>query len=58
MASSSDASDDDEFIAPAPASAIQGISIHHHVPVVLDLEEGNYGQLKVLCLVLVISDNT
>jgi hypothetical protein len=55
MASSSDASDDDEFVAPA--SAIQGISIRHHVPVVLDLEEGNYGQLKVLCLVLVISDN-
>ena len=43
---SDSSSSDDEFVAPAAASAIQGISIRHHVPVVLDLEEGNYGQWR------------
>ncbi|XP_066351597.1 uncharacterized protein [Miscanthus floridulus] len=38
--------DDDLSIAPAAASAIQGISIRHHVPAILDMDEGNYGQWR------------
>ncbi|XP_062203763.1 uncharacterized protein LOC133905957 [Phragmites australis] len=41
-----DSSVDDDPVAPAPASAIQGISIRSHVPVVLDMDEGNYGQWR------------
>ena len=40
-------SDDDFSVAPARASAIQGISIRHHVPVILDMDEGNYGQWRL-----------
>ena len=38
-------SSDDGFDAePVSASQIQTLSIHHHVPVILDLDEGNFGQ--------------
>ncbi|CAD6205206.1 unnamed protein product [Miscanthus lutarioriparius] len=40
-------SDGDFSVAPARASAIQGISIHHHVPVIRDMDEGNYGQWRL-----------
>jgi hypothetical protein len=41
----SDASSNDGFsVAPTSASQIQGISIRHHVPVTLNMDEGNYGQ--------------
>jgi hypothetical protein len=40
----SDSSSDDGSVAPATSSQIQGISIRHHVPVILELEEGNFGQ--------------
>ena len=44
----SDSSDDDGFsVAPASASQIQGISIRHHVLVILDMDEGNYGQWRL-----------
>ena len=41
----SSSSDDDDAppVAPASSSAIQGISIRHHIPVILDMDEGNYG---------------
>jgi hypothetical protein len=42
----SDSSDDGFSIAPASASQIQGISIHHHVPIILDMDEGNFGQWR------------
>ena len=42
----SESSSSDDELVPAAASAIQGLSIRHHVPVVLDLEEGNYGQWR------------
>jgi hypothetical protein len=41
---SSSSSEVDEPIVRATSSQIQGLSIRHHVPVVLDLDEGNYGQ--------------
>jgi len=40
-------SDGDFSVAPARSSAIQGISIRHHVPVILDMDEGNYGQWRL-----------
>ena len=40
---SDNSSDDGSFVAPAPATVIQTISIRHHVPVTLDMHEGNYG---------------
>ena len=43
---SDSSSDDDLSVAPTAASAIQGISIRHHVPVILDMDEGNYGQWR------------
>ncbi|XP_066310118.1 uncharacterized protein [Miscanthus floridulus] len=43
---SNSSSDDNLFVAPAAASAIQGISIRHHVPVILDMDEGNYDQWR------------
>ena len=43
---SDSSSDDDLSIAPAAAFAIQGISIRHHVPVILDMDEGNYSQWR------------
>ncbi|XP_066320126.1 uncharacterized protein [Miscanthus floridulus] len=43
---SDSSSDDDLFVALAAASVIQGISIRHHVPVILDMDEGNYGQWR------------
>ncbi|XP_066380729.1 uncharacterized protein [Miscanthus floridulus] len=44
----SESSSDDGFsVAPASASQIQSISIRHHVPVVLDMDEGNYGQWRL-----------
>jgi hypothetical protein len=39
-------SSDDELVVLAPASVIQSISIRQHVPVVLDMDEGNYGQWR------------
>ncbi|XP_066341599.1 uncharacterized protein [Miscanthus floridulus] len=43
----SDSSSADGFsVAPASASQIQGISIRHHVHVILDMDEGNYGQWR------------
>ena len=45
--SSSDDDDDDLPVAPASSSVIQGISIRHHVPVTLDMDEGNYGQWRL-----------
>ena len=45
----SSSSDDDDAppVAPASSSMIQGISIRHHVPVILDMDEGNYGQWRL-----------
>jgi len=42
-------SSDDEAppAAPASFSVIQGVSIRHHVPVILDMDEGNYGQWRL-----------
>ena len=41
----SDSSSDDGFsVAPATSSQIQGISIRHHVPVILEMDDGNFGQ--------------
>ena len=43
----SDSSSADGFsVTPASASQIQGISIRHHVHVILDMDEGNYGQWR------------
>jgi hypothetical protein len=43
----SDSSSDDGYsVIPASASQIQGISIRHHVPVILDMDEANYGQWR------------
>ncbi|XP_066334403.1 uncharacterized protein [Miscanthus floridulus] len=42
----SDSSDDGSSIAPTNPSQIQGVSIRHHVPVVLDMEDGNFGQWR------------
>jgi len=43
----SDSSSADGFsVAPASASQIQDISIRHHVHVILDMDEGNYGQWR------------
>jgi hypothetical protein len=42
----SDDSSDDELVVPAPASVIQSIPIRQHVLVVLDMDEGNYGQWR------------
>ena len=42
----SDSSDDGSSTAPTNPSQIQGVSIRHHVPVVLDMEEGNFGQWR------------
>ena len=44
MSVHSDSSDDGYEVAPANADRIQGISIRHHVPVILDMDEGNFGQ--------------
>jgi hypothetical protein len=46
---SSSSSDDDDalHIAPASSSVLQGLSIRHHVPVILDMDEGNYGQWRL-----------
>ena len=43
----SESSDDGFSIDPASASQIQGISIRHHVPVILDMDEANYGQWRL-----------
>ncbi|XP_066385277.1 uncharacterized protein [Miscanthus floridulus] len=40
----SDSSDDGLDAVPVSASQIQTLSIRHHVPVILDLDEGNFGQ--------------
>ena len=44
---SDNSSDDGSFVAPAPATVIQTISIRHHVPVTLDMDKGNYGQWRL-----------
>ena len=44
---SDNSSDDGSFVAPAPATVIQTISIRHHVPVTPDMDEGNYGQWRL-----------
>jgi hypothetical protein len=44
---SDSSSDDGLSVAPASASAIQGISICHHVPVVLDMDDANYGHWRL-----------
>jgi hypothetical protein len=43
---SDSSTDDGNFVAPAASSQIQGISIRHHVPVILDMDEGNFGQWR------------
>ncbi|XP_066341908.1 uncharacterized protein [Miscanthus floridulus] len=40
----SDSSDDGLDAVPVSASQIQTLSIRHHVPVILDLDKGNFGQ--------------
>jgi len=47
MSVHSDSSDDDYEVIPANADRIQGISIRHHVPVILDMDEGNFGQWRL-----------
>ncbi|XP_021321822.1 hybrid signal transduction histidine kinase M-like [Sorghum bicolor] len=42
----SDSSDDGLAAVPVSASQIQTLSIRHHVSVILDLDEGNYGQWR------------
>ena len=44
---SDNSSDDGSFVALAPATIIQMISIRRHVPVTLDMDEGNYGQWRL-----------
>ncbi|XP_066344394.1 uncharacterized protein [Miscanthus floridulus] len=44
--SDSSSSDGGFSVAPASSAAIQGISIRHHVPIILDMGEGNYGQWR------------
>ena len=44
---SDSSSDDGSLVAPTPASVIQTISIRHHIPVTLDMDEGNYGQWRL-----------
>ncbi|XP_039805023.1 uncharacterized protein LOC120669316 [Panicum virgatum] len=40
-------SDDELPVVPASSSVIQGISIRHHVPVILDMDDDNYGQWRL-----------
>ena len=44
---SSSSSDDELPVALASSSVIQGISIRHHVPVILDMDDGNYSQWRL-----------
>jgi hypothetical protein len=41
-------SDDEAPLVPATTSTIQTITIRNHVPVVLDLDQSNYGQWRCL----------
>jgi hypothetical protein len=46
--SSSSSGDETPSPEPAPASTLQTINIRNHVPVVLDLDQSNYGQWRCL----------
>jgi hypothetical protein len=47
MAPSTVLSDDGYDIAPTSPSVIQGLSIRHHVPVIIDMDEGNFRQWRL-----------
>ena len=42
----SSSSSDSFSTAPTSAAQIQSLSICHHVPVILDMDEGNFGQWR------------
>jgi hypothetical protein len=46
--SDTSSSDDEAPLVPAAASTLQTINIRNHVPVVLDLDQSNYGQWRCL----------